>query len=144
MALQVWPLTPQDPSPTPLSHLPRPSLPLTPTNQRTGRYTHTYSTVSPSDLVDFDHQLLCTLSAHPLISARVALSPWAPLGMRQMAAGVQASVYTGHYCDGMGSLGCLGTAPAGAMLSYFDSLFSSAGGNSRMSQALFPLCFFNR
>ena len=48
MALQVWPLTPQDPYPTLLSHLLRPSLPLTPTNQRTGRYTHTYSTYSLS------------------------------------------------------------------------------------------------
>lgn len=44
----------------------------------------------------------------------------------------------------MGSLGCLGSAPAGAMVSYFDSLFSSAGGDSQMSRALFPSCFLQQ
>ena len=68
------------------------------------------------------------------MSAGVVASPRAPLGTQQTAAGVQASLHTGRLWDGVqaslhtgrlrdgpGCLRRLGSAPAGAVLSDFDS-----------------------
>lgn len=53
VGLQVWPLTRQNSSPSPQTHLPLPSLPPSPPKQRTGTRTPpTHTHTSFSDLVD--------------------------------------------------------------------------------------------
>lgn len=122
-----------------------PTLPPSHPNKprRTWAHRHTLLAHSLSFRSWFRPIPSCAVSVHPADLCKGGpLSPQAPLRVSRQLLVSSLCIYRALLgWDGFS--GCLGSAPAGAMVSLFDSLFSSAGGDSQMSGHLFPHVFFN-